>query len=429
MPRPIYSDEIQEIMGKIPDWIVRWGILIVFGAFFMLLGVSYFLKYPKVVVAPIVLTTSNPPSDLITRSTGKIEYLLVENDVKIKQNDIIAVLFNTADYHSVLRLEKLLSDSILSLQGGEDLFTDKLELYGELQPYCSNLKKSCRSYIHYMQTGAIPQQKIQIERQIEMLYASLETQEKQLAIIQKDLKYEQISFQRDSVLTQAQALAESEYDAAKQKLLQKELSVANQQNALISTKTNLLNLEKQLTDLTIQYDNELNEFQLQFEEERTQLLAQIKLWKDNYILSAPIEGRITFTKYWAENQNVTIGDRLATIIPEDSVQIIGRMTIPSSGLGKVNIGQQVNVKLNGFPYMEYGLLKGRLISISSVPETTDPAKIGYIAEVAFPNGLVSSYKSKFRFIQQMDGTAEIITKDTRLIERFIQPLESLFKNH
>lgn len=75
---------------------------------------------------------------------------------------------------------------------------------------------------------------------------------------------------------------------------------------------------------------------------------EIKLWKDKYILNAPIAGKITFTKYWAENQNIIIGDRLATIVPEDSTQIIGRITIPSSGLGKVEVGQQVNVKLNGF---------------------------------------------------------------------------------
>jgi len=41
-----------------------------------------------------------------------------------------------------------------------------------------------------------------------------------------------------------------------------------------------------------------------------------------------------------------------------------------------------------------GLLKGRLISISSVPETINQTEIGYIGEVAFPQGMVSSYKNK-----------------------------------
>ena len=429
MPRPIYSDEVQEIMGRIPGRVVRWGISVIFSIFVILLGVAYFFKYPEIVTSSIVLTTTNPPTELIARSTGKVEHILVENGQSVLPNELIAVLFSTADYRSVLQLEKVLSDSLFSLSTERGYFENRTNLLGELQPHYTALEKTCKSYSHYMQTGAIPQQKIQIEQQIKMLYAGLRAQEKQLEILQRDLRFERNNQKRDSVLFHSHALTEADYDASVQKLLQKELSVTSQQSSIISTKNDILSQEKQLTDLTIQYDNEQNEFQLQFEEQRTQLLAEIRLWKDNYILNAPIAGKITFTKYWAENQNITIEDRLATIVSEDSTQIIGRITIPSSGLGKVEVGQQVNVKLNGFPYMEYGLLKGRLISISSVPETINQEEIGYIGEVAFPQGMVSSYKNKFRFIQQMDGTAEIITKDTRLIERFVQPIESLFKNH
>lgn len=429
MPRPIYSDEVQEIMGRIPGRVVRWGISVIFSIFVILLGVAYFFKYPEIVTSSIVLTTTNPPTELIARSTGKVEHILVENGQSVLPNELIAVLFSTADYRSVLQLEKVLSDSLFSLSTERGYFENRTNLLGELQPHYTALEKTCKSYSHYMQTGAIPQQKIQIEQQIKMLYAGLRAQEKQLEILQRDLRFERNNQKRDSVLFHSHALTEADYDASVQKLLQKELSVTSQQSSIISTKNDILSQEKQLTDLTIQYDNEQNEFQLQFEEQRTQLLAEIRLWKDKYILNAPIAGKITFTKYWAENQNITTGDRLATIVPEDSTQIIGRITIPSSGLGKVEVGQQVNVKLNGFPYMEYGLLKGRLISISSVPETINQEEIGYIGEVAFPQGMVSSYKNKFRFIQQMDGTAEIITKDTRLIERFVQPIESLFKNH
>lgn len=429
MPRPVYSDEVQEIMGRIPGWVVRWGISVIFGIFVLLLGVTYFFRYPKVVTASIVLTTTNPPNDLIARSTGKVEHIFVENGRSVLPDELIAVLFNTADYRSVLRLEEVLSDTSFSLDAAGEYLENETGRLGELQADYTALEKTCKSYVHYMRTGAIPRQKSQIERQIEMLHAGLEAQQKQLAILRKDLRFEQNGQKRDSVLFHSHALTQADYEAGVQKLLQKELSVTAQQNAIISTRTHILSEEKQLTDLTVQYDNELNEFQLRFDEQRMQLLAQIKLWKDKYILHAPIAGKITFTKYWAENQNITTGDRLATIVPEDSVQIVGRVTIPSSGFGKVEVGQQVNVKLNGFPYMEYGLLKGRLISISSVPEMFDRTETGYIGEVAFPQGMLSSYKNEFRFIQQMDGTAEIITKDTRLIERFVQPIESLFRNH
>ena len=53
MPRPIYSDEVQEIMGRIPGWVVRWGISVIFSIFIILLGVAYFFKYPEVVTSSI----------------------------------------------------------------------------------------------------------------------------------------------------------------------------------------------------------------------------------------------------------------------------------------------------------------------------------------------------------------------------------------
>ena len=101
--------------------------------------------------------------------------------------------------------------------------------------------------------------------------------------------------------------------------------------------------------------------------------------------------------------------------------MIGRMEVPSAGFGKVETGQTVNVKLNGFPYMEYGVLKGTIRSISSVPasvQTATGTTIAYTVEVVFPEGMRT----------QMDGTGEIITEDMRLIEQVIHPIVSLFKN-
>ena len=65
MPRSLHSEEIQEIMGRIPGWVVRWGISVIFSLFAVLLLISFFFKYPETIASSIVITTSNPPSDLI----------------------------------------------------------------------------------------------------------------------------------------------------------------------------------------------------------------------------------------------------------------------------------------------------------------------------------------------------------------------------
>ena len=120
---------------------------------------------------------------------------------------------------------------------------------------------------------------------------------------------------------------------------------------------------------------------------------------------------------------INAGERLATVVPNEETIIIARAYIASVDLGKVAIGQQVNIKLSGFPYMEYGVLIGRVNSISQVPE-----KEGYVAEIELIKGMESVFGEKLKFIQQMDGTADIITEETRLIYRLIHPLRTLFYN-
>lgn len=71
--------------------------------------------------------------------------------------------------------------------------------------------------------------------------------------------------------------------------------------------------------------------------------------------------------------------------------------------------------------MQFGMLKGHIRTISLVPDAK-----GYVAEIELEKGMTSSYKANLKFIQQMDGTAEIVTKDLRLIYRFINPLRALF---
>lgn len=139
------------------------------------------------------------------------------------------------------------------------------------------------------------------------------------------------------------------------------------------------------------------------------------------MLSAPIAGMITLTTYWSENHVISAGERLATVVPVDNSIIICRAIVPSSGIGKVKIGQQVNIKLTGYPYMEHGMLTGDVSSVSLVPE-----KEGYIVEIRLNDGMISSYSERLKLVQEMDGIAEIIADEMRMIYRFINPLKMLF---
>ena len=159
-------------------------------------------------------------------------------------------------------------------------------------------------------------------------------------------------------------------------------------------------------------------------EETLQLLKlSVSQWEERYVIKSPVAGRVTLNRFRNENQVIKAGETLATIIPDAPASIVVRALIPVSGFAKIEIGQIVNIKLSGFPYMQYGVLKGRIYSLSQVPGDG-----GFTADIELTEGMTSTYREKIKFIHQMDGSADIITRDVRLINKFINPLKAVIRN-
>ena len=76
-----------------------------------------------------------------------------------------------------------------------------------------------------------------------------------------------------------------------------------------------------------------------------------------------------------------------------------------------------------YPAKEFGILTGKVKSISLTPDEEGNRLI----DVAFPNGIETSYKKKIEFQQEMAGSADIVTEDLRLIERFFYQFKDMFK--
>ena len=94
--------------------------------------------------------------------------------------------------------------------------------------------------------------------------------------------------------------------------------------------------------------------------------------------------------------------------------LTGCVKLKTNG-AKVKIGQCVNLKFAVYPYMEYGIVKGVVGKIASIP-TGD----SYEVEINLPDQLVTTYGKKLEFQQELSGTAEIITENQRLLSRILQ---------
>jgi hypothetical protein len=159
------------------------------------------------------------------------------------------------------------------------------------------------------------------------------------------------------------------------------------------------------------------------------LLDNIKSWEQKYVFKAPFDGKVQFLKFYNENQFVQSGEQVFTIVPKEE-KAFGQVILPAQGSGKIKIGQEVIIKLDNYPYMEYGSITGRVksISLTTSPTKTEKSEIDtYLVLVDFPNQLKTNYGTKLDFKAEAKGTAEIITNDRRLIQRLFDNLKYIME--
>ena len=109
----------------------------------------------------------------------------------------------------------------------------------------------------------------------------------------------------------------------------------------------------------------------------------------------------------------------------DDVAYIGKIVLPRQGAGKVKAGQRVNLKFEEYPYMEYGFAQITLTDVSMSPYMDSDVGMAYIFEVVLPDSLLTQYKKVIPYHADMCGTAEIITNDLSLLDRFISPIKAV----
>jgi len=153
---------------------------------------------------------------------------------------------------------------------------------------------------------------------------------------------------------------------------------------------------------------------------KDQSLAFLTSGEDTSLIKAKISGKIAFYKLWSEKQSVSKGDVLMIINPEVS-RLFGYAYVPAAGSKKLKEGQQVNIKLDKYPYEEFGIIKGILSSVSNCTKEDQ-----YIIKISLSGGLTTSYGKILDYSPEMKGEAQIITENLTVFARIFRKMKKRF---
>ena len=416
------SEEVQEILTRVPHWMIRWGTILIFGIILMLLFTSWFIKYPDIITTQIVITTNIPPEKLIAKVSGRITTILVKDGVNVSKSTPLAIIENSAYYKDVFLLKKIVDsidinkikfpfELLKSAQLGEiensfavfqkESIAD--DLNSKLQPY--RVEGRAQTY-----------EAIQLKERLNLL-------ESQKSINQNELALGKIDLKRNQGLFNKGIIASQELEKHQLSYLQVERNYKTLLSTISQLKSSLNELNRNSKTTQINESKENVNLERNVIQAFYQLKKAIRDWELNYVLRSSIVGKLTFLQIWTENQTVNAGDNVFTIIPKNENGYIGKVKAPVLNSGKIKIGQDVNIRLANFPDREFGMLKGKIKNISLTPDKEG----NLLIDVSLVNGLKTSYKKQITFQQEMSGTADIVTQDLRLIERLLYQFRDIFR--
>jgi multidrug resistance efflux pump len=423
-PEIKYSDPVEEIMGKPPGRILRWGTFTIFILFILFILFAWFIKYPDLIPSPVEITTENPPVTLTSKINGRIKHLEISNKSEVDMGKVLAVMETAASFKE-FEILKQFSDTVTHILMLQDKSVPELSNLGELQIYYSAFRKNLTDYQTYANIDYYGNKIKSTRREIMGTRFYIDRLKESERLYSENLELDIRRFRRDSALYKAdKAIPVSEYEKSRQALIRQKLDLQEIRLQLSSKNNEQISMEHMVEEYSIKRSEENEKLSSTLQESFRNLRARISMWEMTYLLISPVSGTVSFTKYWRENQTVIEDEPVLTIVPEDQGKYVGRIYLKMQRSGKVIVGQKVNIKLSGYPYLEYGMLWGVIRTKSLVP-----AGDAYVIEIDLPDGLKTLYNRQLEFNQNMQGTAEIITDDMRLLQKLFNPFRYLISNN
>ena len=416
------SEEVQDILTKVPNWMIRWGTFLIFGIILLLLFTSWFIKYPDVVTSEIIITTNTPPEKLVAKVNGKIQAILIEDKQHVKGNTPLAVIENAANYKDVFLLKQTIEN--INLDKSEFPFEKfATAQLGEIESsfaifqkeYIANhLNQKLKPYS--VETNAQGYEKTQLGERLELLMA-------QKSITQSELELEKKDLNRQETLFKKGVISAQEMEKKRLQFLQVEKNYKSLLSSISQTKSSINDLKRNKETTQINENKETTNLETNVLQSFYKLKKAIKDWELNYVFMSSDAGIVSFLQIWSVNQNITAGENMFAIIPTQQNGFIGKLKAVAQNSGKIKENQRVNIRLANYPDKEFGILNGKVKRISLTPDKDG----NLLIDIALPNGLETSYKKKILFQQEMRGSAAIITEDLRLIERIFYQFRSMYQ--
>ncbi len=415
------SDEMLTIAGEVPPWVMRAGAGIFSGIFGLFLIGTWVIKYPEVLKGNAVVTTQVPPIRVVTHSGGRMIRLLAKDEMRVTKGQVLAEIENTTRLENIPTMQRLIVEAKQFLQNPQRPidFPNTDFVWGDLQEDFNLLRQSYLDIKRLQGDHHLNDQLVRLHQQADELRQMTVLNERQKALHEEEFKNTEEQFKSDEKLYKEGVYSKMDYLKTKNKYIEKQREREDFDKRSIDNRLKINELEQTAEQFNYTHVEKTRQCLDNIGRSVANIENSLRNWRQHYLITAPADGKLVFLKNLTENQHLTASDTLFAVMPHQT-QFIAAVDIPVRGMGKASVGQKVIIKLDDYPYQEFGMLEGKVLSMAPSLSVRS-----YRVMVALPHGLNSTYNQTLYCKSEMAGTAEIVTADLRLIERTFYGIRKL----
>lgn len=417
------EEEIQDIIDRMPTKWVQYIALFLIGLMCLFIILGFLIKYPDTVSGTISITADVAPVRLVSNNEGKI-HLLKKNKCWVHEGDVIAYIESGANYTHVLLLDSLLlydlTDSSFHIS-----FPDTL-LLGDISSAYNKHVIAHEQYKRFILSDIYVNMQQNLSNQINIDKNIVINSQKELVLQKQILQMMEAQLYKDSLLHIHDVLSEADYQSQYKNYLNVAGNYHNLQNEILTIQSSISRNQFELQRIILEKDNNLQQLCAELKTSQNALINAIQIWKKRYLEYTPIDGQLEYLGFWKENNYIDVGKELFSVIPNKS-EFIGEVYVSADGAGKIKVGQFANIKLQNYPYDEYGMLKGIVSSISRQANNyamTEKNGDAYLVIILLPDGVKTNFNKQLPVDFETKGQVDIITNPKHLIERLFDNIKS-----
>lgn len=413
--RSVSSDEF---LPPISRWTTLGGLFLV-GTFGVAVMLAAYTKYNVTVKAAAVVRPTGELRIVQASTEGTIKSISVKENQVVKQGDAIAILDN-----SQLQTKKS------QLQGNIQNNQQQLsQIAAQISALDSQQKAEWNLMNRNIASAQADLGRNQRDYQEKQITTKAEVQEAQASV---DLaraqmnQYQQLA--NTGAIAQLQIKEKEEAFKAAQARLQRAKATLNPSAAPVAIANERIAQERAKGESTLATLNKERKTLIQRQIEiQNQLngdareLKQIGMELQKSVIRAPASGTILKLELRNASQVVRPAEPIAQIAPSNT-PIVVKARVAAQDIGKVALGQKVQMRVSAYPYPDYGTLTGKVSAIA--PDAIAPESNNANAPVVAPSYEVTIQPEKTNLIKGdrpypiqpgMEIAAEIISREETVL--------------